>query len=118
MRVNNDIPIFIKLATDWELVGAEFGEVKLIKQLWWGRLQILTSGTNGDIVITIETSFDQVNWVPWNECSKLKITDSLTHIRMYELDGLYYRLVYHSNDPLNTNTSGTLTASLFIKELK
>lgn len=118
MRANNGIPIFLDLAVNLPLGVANCSIPICIMQLWWGRLELLTIGTDGDVVVTIETSFDQINWVAWNECSKIKLTDNLTHIRMYELDGLWYRICINATDTLNTNTEGTINAKLFIKELK
>jgi hypothetical protein len=116
LRANNDIPIFIDFGAGISLTIDTFGPVVLIKQLWWGRLELITSGTNGNPIITIETSFDQINWVAWNECSKIQLTEPLTHIRMYELDGLYYRIAINKTE--SNNTTGFLVAKMFIKELK
>lgn len=116
MRVNNGIPIFLDLGTNIPLSSDNCSTPICITQLWWGRLELETIGTNGDPIITIETSFDQIKWTPWNECSRLKLTDALTHVRMYELDGLWYRICI--NQTLSNNTTGTLNAKLFIKELK
>lgn len=118
MQAGNDIPYFIDITTGFDISTSGSTDPKCITQLWWGRLEVKTFGTNGDVVMTIETSFDLINWTPWNECSKLKLTESLTHIRMYELDGLWYRIVIDATNPLNTNTAGTMDAKLFIKALK
>lgn len=100
-----NLPIQLK----WEAVDATVAactlELSVCSDYMGGLMQVIPTGLNADICITIEESNDGVNWDTYSDCSTVDIVaNEVKNLKTGKIYGVYYRICV---DP-KTNTAGTL----------
>lgn len=110
--MNPQPPTIVNITEDLDLTQVGCSTPVDICSMWWGRMELVTTGLVGSAVVTLMVDVAGGGFEPHTECSEMTLTEALTQARVGYVDGLKYQICV-----ITHATSGTLTAKMLLKKI-